>query len=100
MNQSELVMSQKMIQVGNSKALIIPSRIIKKWQYDGKTEFDIVDTPEGILFVRKRPMLEELVFPKLTKPEISAEVTGLNGVVSFTPEELEKDERLQYILSR
>lgn len=93
-------MAHTLIQVGNSKALIIPARLLKKRGYDSATEFDILETPDGFRIVRKAPVLEALAFPRVERPALSARVKGLRGLVSFTPEELEEDERLKYILSR
>ena len=47
-------MSHNLIQIGNSKALIIPARIIKKRNYDNKTEFDIIETYDGFRIVQKK----------------------------------------------
>lgn len=97
---NETGMAHKFIQVGNSKALIIPARMVRKKGYDAHTEFDIIETADGFKVVQIMPSLEALVFPKTEKPAVSAKVKGLSGVVSFTPEEVRADERLKYILER
>lgn len=93
-------MAHTLIQVGNSKALIIPAKIIRAKKYDNKTEFDIIDTNDGFRIVQKHRSLESLEFPKVSAPAISSRVKNLMGVVKFTPEEVEQDGRLAYILSR
>lgn len=93
-------MSHTLIQVGNSNAIIIPARIIKKRKYTLKTEFDIIETSDGIKLVHKPQTLDSIEFPKVPRPVISDEIKALNSVVRFSEEEIENDERLQYILSR
>lgn len=93
-------MAHTLINVGNSIALIIPARIIKKRGYTTKTEFDIVEVNDGIKLVHKTKPIDALQFPKVPKPVISDEVKSLNGTVRLSQEEIDGDERLQYILSR
>lgn len=93
-------MAHTLIQVGNSNAIIIPARIIKKRKYTTQTEFDIIETSDGIKLVHRQQPLESLGFPKLQRPEISDEVKAVSGVVRFSEKELAEDERLKYILSR
>lgn len=93
-------MSHTLIQIGNSKALIIPAKIIRKKNYGSKTEFDIVETNDGFRIVHRRPAVDSLDFPKVPRPTVSAKVKGLRGVVHFTHEEVEQDDRLKHILSR
>lgn len=93
-------MPHSLIQVGNSNAIVIPARIIKRRGYTTKTEFDIVETNDGIKLVHKLQPLDSLEFPRFTRPAISDKVQSLSGVVKLSEEEIEKDEKLQYILSR
>lgn len=93
-------MSHTLIQIGNSKALIIPARIVKRRKYDSKTEFDIIETAEGLRIVSKPQTLESLEFPKAQKPEISSKIRTLRNTVQLSADELEQDDRLKYILSR
>ena len=93
-------MSHTLVQIGNSKAIIIPARMIKRRNYDGKTEFDIIETNDGFRIVHKQPSLESLEFPKAEKPMISSKIKGLKGVAKFRADEIEQDERLKYILER
>lgn len=93
-------MSHTLIQVGNSNAIVIPARIIKKRKYTAKTEFDIIETSDGIKLVHKPRTLEAIAFPKVARPAISGKVKSLNNVVRLSEDEIKEDERLQYILSR
>lgn len=93
-------MSHTLVQIGNSKALIIPARIIKRRNYDNKTEFDIIETNDGFRIVQKKSGIESLEFPKVAKPSISEKIKSLKNVARFTDDEIEQDERLKYILSR
>lgn len=93
-------MSHTLIQVGNSKALIIPAKIIKKKNYDLNTEFDIIETKDGFNIVHKKNSIDSMKFPKVSKPKISKEINAISGVAEFTPEEIQADERLKYILEK
>ena len=93
-------MAHTLVQIGNSKALIIPAKIIRAKKYDNKTEFDIIETNDGFRIVQRHRSIESLEFPKVESPAISPKVRKLMGTVKFTPEEVEQDERLAYILSR
>ena len=93
-------MAHTLVQIGNSKALIIPARIIRAKKYDSKTEFDIIETNDGFRIVQKYRSIESLEFPKVANTAISPKVRKLMGTVKFTTEEVEQDERLAYILSR
>lgn len=68
-------MAHNFIQVGNSKAIIIPSKIIKECGYDMSTEFDIIETLEGLELKHKPSSCSLLEFPKLNKPIISSRKT-------------------------
>lgn len=90
-------MTRNLIQIGNSKAIIIPAKLIRKRGYDANTEFTIIETEDGLKLVHKKA----LAFPRLSaRPALSDEVRSLCGVVSFSQKELEEDDRLKYLLSR
>lgn len=93
-------MAHTLIQIGNSKALIIPAKIIRAKKYDNKTEFDIIKTNDGFRIVQKHRSIESLEFTKVAGAAISPKVRKLMGAVKFTPEEVEQDKRLAHILSR
>lgn len=93
-------MAHKLIPVGNSNAIIIPARIIKKNRFTSATEFDIVEVSDGIKLVPKKKGLEDLVFPKVKRSELSKIKLDFVGSVKLTQEEIDADERLKYILSR
>lgn len=93
-------MSHTLVQIGNSKALIIPARIIKRRNYDNKTEFDIIETNDGFRIVQKKSGIESLKFPKVATPALSEKIKNLKKVAKFSADEIDQDERLKYILSR
>ena len=99
-NHNRIAMSQNLIKVGNSNAIIIPARIIKKRGYTSLTEFDIIEVNDGIKLVHKTRKLEDLQFPRIARPVLSDKIKGLTRAVKFTPQQIENDERLKYILSR
>lgn len=94
------VMAHKLIPVGNSNAIIIPARIIKKRGYTSATEFDIVEVSDGIKIVPRRKTLDDLVFPKIKRSELEKVKLNLGPRIRITQEEIDADERLKYILSR
>ena len=53
-----------------------------------------------ILYHGTYQQFDSLDFPKVPRPTVSAKVKGLRGVVHFTHEEVEQDDRLKHILSR
>lgn len=93
-------MAHKLIPVGNSNAIIIPARIIKKHRFTSTTEFDIVEVSDGIKLVPKNKGLDDLDFPKVKRSELSIIKLDFVGSVKLTQEEIDADERLKYILLR
>ena len=94
------IMAHKLIPVGNSNAIIIPARIIKKHGFTSATEFDIVEVSDGIKLVPKRKTLDDLVFPKIKRSELEKIELGFGPRIRITQEEIDADERLKYILSK
>lgn len=93
-------MAHTLIQVGNSNAIIIPAKLIKKRKYTNKTEFDIIEVSDGIKLVHKKNSLEQIQFPSVPRPSISDSIRAITGVVKFSKQDIENDERLKYILAR
>ena len=94
------IMAHKLIPVGNSNAIIIPARIIKKHHFTSTTEFDIVEVSDGIKLVPRPKGLDELQFPKVKRSDLSKIDLNLGPRISISQEQMEADERLKYILSR
>ena len=94
------IMAHKLIPVGNSNAIIIPARIIKKHHFTSATEFDIVEVSDGIKLVPKPKGLDALQFPRVKRSELSKIHLNLGPRITISQEEIEADERLKYILSR
>ena len=91
---------RNLIKVGTSHAFIIPAKTLKRRGYDQQTTFEMLDTEEGILF---RPIRSDAPTPlprlKAAAP-VSEALAELVGSVTITPEDLENDDRLAYLLSK
>lgn len=74
-------MTVSLTTVGNSKAVIIPAKILKQ---------------------SKSSVKRDVVFPKVQIPEISEEGMRefMNSLYRIPEEDMTSDERLQYILSK
>jgi len=94
-------MASKLIHVGNSRALIIPAKMIRDLGIDDDTLLELTSENGGI-FVKKKPRtIKDLNLPKLDKlPDISEELMRLGEGVSFTEEDWKNDERLEHILRK
>lgn len=73
---------------------------IKKHLFTSSTEFDIVDVSDCNKLVQKKKGLDDLIFPKVKRSELSKIKLDFVGSVKLTQEEIDADERLKYILSR
>lgn len=93
-------MPHNLIQIGNSKALIIPAKIVKKRNYDQHTEFDIIETNDGFRIVHKLPSTDALEFPKVARPTVSARLKGIISAAKLSLEDIDSDDKLKYLLSR
>lgn len=94
-------MTLSVIRVGNSKAVIIPAKVLHKLNIQEGTELTC-DVEDGAIKLSKAPVaLEELHFPKVQLKEHNDDIEKIQANrISFTKEEIENDERLAYILSR
>ena len=73
---------------------------IKKHLFTSSTVFDIVDVSDCNKLVQKKKGLDDLIFPKVKRSELSTIKLDFVGSVKLTQEEIDADERLKYILSR
>jgi len=91
-----------LVKVGNSQAFIIPAKILKRMNVREKSTFELSFGGNSVLEIRKKDSEENLVFPKVAVPELTKEDmdTFMDGLVPISAEEIEKDERLAYILGR
>lgn len=91
-----------LVKVGNSNAIIIPSKILKQMNIKDNTRFELSLEEDMTLQIRKVQSADKLVFPKVHLPEISEEEMNsfLNDLTPVSREDIENDERLAYILSR
>ena len=95
-------MGQKLIQIGSSKGIIIPSRFIKKLHYGDKTEFEIIEQIDGLKLRIIAPSLDSLDWPKVDLKAFPDEPEFLKGFepIAWTEEEIQQDERLAYLLNK
>ena len=91
-------MHHTVIQVGNSKALIIPAKIVRKKGFNSHTRFDIIETEAGFNVVALPSSIDQMEFPRVEKPVVSEKVKSLTGLVKFSSEEIEADDRLKHLL--
>lgn len=94
-------MTLSVIRVGNSKAVIIPAKVLHKLNIQEGTELTC-DVEDGAIKLSKAPVaLEQLYFPKVQLKEHNEDIEKIQANrISFSKEEIEQDERLAYILSR
>ena len=95
-------MGQRLIQIGTSKGVIIPARLIKKRNYTENTEFEIIERGDGILLRAKAPSLDSLDWPKVDLKTIPDKPDFLKDFkpVPWTEEEISRDPRLAYLLNK
>lgn len=94
-------MTSSLIRVGNSKAVIIPAKLLRKLDINDDTDLSL-NEESGVITISKVPVpVDKLHFPKVSLKGESEELRKLRrNRISFTKEEIESDERLAYILSR
>lgn len=94
-------MPVSLVKVGNSRAIIIPAKVLKNLDIDGNTSLEMSVGDDSTIRIRKSSSPVALVFPKVSVPEITASEKDafFAELNTFTPEEIETDERLAYILS-
>lgn len=96
-------MTVSLTTVGNSKAVIIPAKILKRLKITENSVLElVVDEKSGMVSLRKSGVKRDVVFPKVQIPEISeGEMQEFMNTLFRVPEEdMASDERLQYILSK
>ena len=88
--------------VGNSKGLIIPSRMLKMLNISENSILNISCVDGHIIVSKNGSVRPDPVFPKVKLPELAeSEIkTFLASLYEVPCEEIVKDERLEYILNK
>lgn len=91
-----------LVKVGNSNAIIIPSKILKQMSLKDNTKFELTLESDSLIQIRKIPSKLEPVFPKIDLPKVTTKEMNkfFDDLMIIEPSELDKDERLAYILER
>lgn len=97
------VMNISLTRVGNSRAIIIPAKILKQIKITDNSALEMtIDEMTHTISIRKTGVKENPVFPKVKLPEISDEQMQqfMDSLYHIPQEEIDADERLKYILSK
>jgi len=95
-------MTIALTRIGNSKAVIIPAKILRKMNITENTVLELKESKDSIVISKTAAKKMDPVLPKVALPEILPEELEKfrNGLISFSKEEIAADERLSYILNR
>ena len=95
-------MTVSLRRLGNSKAIIIPSSILKEMAITENTVLDMKQEGTSIVISKTGEKRADLVFPKIDLPEITESMRRefFESLVPVPQEEIEADERLKYILEK
>ena len=94
-------MESSLIKVGNSRAVIIPAKTLRKLNITDDTRLNL-EEESGTIVISKQPVaLENLQFPKIDIEIYRQKAAALmEDLITIPKEDIENDERLAYILSR
>jgi len=97
-----MTMPVSLIKVGNSNAIIIPSKILKQMNLKDSTKFELTLESDSLIQIRKVSSKSDPVFPKIEIPKVSTKEINefFDGLMVIEPSESDRDERLAYILER
>lgn len=100
--EREMTQAITLTRIGNSKAVIIPAKILKSLKITENTILNLSDDNECITISRSGSVRAEPIFPKVklsepTGQEIDAFMASLYAVPA---EDIANDERLAYILNK
>lgn len=94
-------MTTSLIRVGNSKAVIIPAKLLRKLNIDEDTELTLNEESGAIKIAKSQVSVEKLNFPKVVLSQRNEKVEAIfSHLVTIPQEDIDKDERLAYILQR
>lgn len=97
-----MTVSASLIRVGNSRAVIIPAKILKSLDITENTILELSTTDDGIRISRTEQKRKDLVLPKviISEPD-EAEINAFMSSLSIiSADEISNDQRLDYILNR
>lgn len=94
-------MTCSLIRVGNSKAVVIPAKILRKLNISEDTDLSL-NEESGVITISKAPVpVEKLRFPKVVLSARNEMVESMFAdLVTIPQEDIDRDERLAYILNR
>jgi len=97
-----MTMSVSLVKVGNSNAIIIPSRILKQMNLKDNTKFELTLESDSLIQIRKVSSMLDPVFPKIELPKVTTKdmKTFFDDLMVIDSSERGEDERLAYILER
>jgi len=97
-----MTMPVSLIKVGNSNAIIIPSKVLKQMNLKENAKFELSLEEDSSIRIRKISSMSDPVFPKIAVPKLSARDRKkfFDSLIVVDPSECYEDERLAYILER
>lgn len=97
-----MTMPVSLVKVGNSNAIIIPSKILKQMNLKDNTKFELTLESDSLIQIRKVSSKFDPVFPKIDFPILSKQDMQdfFDGLMVIESTETHEDERLAYILGR
>jgi len=97
-----MTMSVSLVKVGNSKAIIIPSKILKQMSLKDNTKFELTLESDSLIQIRKVSSVLDPVFPRVELPKVTTNDMKLffDDLIFIDSYDRDDDERLAYLLER
>lgn len=97
-----MTMPVSLVKVGNSNAIIIPSKILKQMNLRGNTKFELSLEADSTIMIKQLRSNSVPAFPKIDLPEVTKSDMRDFFEDLMVPDlvETKEDERLAYILER
>jgi len=97
-----MTMSVSLVKVGNSNAIIIPSKVLKQMSIKDNTKFELTLESDSLIKIRKVSSMLDPVFPKIELPKVTTKdmKAFFDDLMVIDSTECDEDERLAYILER
>ena len=95
-------MTVSLRRLGNSKAIIIPSSILKDMAITDNSVLDLTQEGASIIISKTGEKRKNLVFPKIRLPEITEAMRKdfFASLIPISQDEIDADDRLKYILEK